>query len=347
MVLHLRVVRDDHKIDLRLELRQESLVVEQFHQHAIAEAEAAGWHVGREARVVQREQLVVPAAAANGAQLALSVEALKDDAGVVREASDNRRVKHEEVGESVRLRLLEELGHIADRLRARVPNELLELRHRAEGERGDDLAGGLLSDVLGHEQLYNGLGADLVELVDDDAHLGKLGVVGDSVQLEGGGEYLARVDLDADVVCGDAHRLEESGHRREQLHLSGNARLANDVHVPLEVLALAPTLHCLEAPALRDGEPFDWEQLLAAEREDHTRERWRHLGTQSHRLAVLVDEVVHLLRDLLTSLALVQLLVLEYGRVVLYEGQLARGLAEAAEEPAAQAHLVGEEIARA
>jgi len=63
---------------------------------------------------------------------------------------------------------------------------------------------------------------------------------------------------------------------------------------------------------------------LAAEREDHASESRRHLRPEGDRLAVLVGEVVHLLRDLLAALAHVQLLRLEHGRVVLDKGELAR-----------------------
>ena len=86
---------------------------------------------------------------------------------------------------------------------------------------------------------------------------------------------------------------------------------------------------------------------LAAEREDHARERGRHLGAERHVLAVLVDEVVHLLGDLLAALALVELLVLEHRRVVLLEREAAGRRAEVAEEPGLQPHLLGEEVARA
>ena len=102
------------------------------------------------------------------------------------------------------------------------------------------------------------LGSDLVELVDDDAD-GRELVGGDAVDGQDGREDLARVDLDADVLGGDADGGEEEHDRAEQLHLGGDRRLADDVHVPLVVLALAAALHRLEPPALGDGVPLERE----------------------------------------------------------------------------------------
>ena len=44
-----------------------------------------------------------------------------------------------------------------------------------------------------------------------------------------------------------------------------------------------------------------------------------HLGTKSHGVPLLVNEIVHLLRDFLAGLALVEFLVLKHWRVVLLE----------------------------
>mmetsp|Transcript_18327 Transcript_18327/g.39551 ORF Transcript_18327/g.39551 Transcript_18327/m.39551 type:complete len:250 (+) Transcript_18327:847-1596(+) len=208
VVLHVGVVRYHHEVDLWLQLRQQALLGQKLHEDAVAKAEAASGHVGGQARVVESQQLVVAPAAADGAQLAFPVKALEDDAGVVSEAAHDRCVEVEKVRKAVRLRLLKELAHVLDGLAARVADELLELLDRAQGERGDDLLGRFGRDLFLHEQLDHRVGADLVELVDDDADLGKL-VARDAVEFQRRGEYFSRVDLDADVCGSDAERLEK------------------------------------------------------------------------------------------------------------------------------------------
>ena len=60
----------------------------------------------------------------------------------------------------------------------------------------------------------------------------------------------------------------------------------------------------------------------------------------------LVDKVVHLLGNLLTRLAFVQLLVLQHGRIVFLETVALGHIFEMLEQPVARTHLLGVEVPR-
>mmetsp|Transcript_1748 Transcript_1748/g.4949 ORF Transcript_1748/g.4949 Transcript_1748/m.4949 type:complete len:226 (-) Transcript_1748:477-1154(-) len=158
-------------------------------------------------------------------------------------------------------------------------------------------------------------------------------------------QHLARVDFDAYIGRSDAHRLEEFDDRSEQLDLRRDGGLADDVHVPLVVLALAAALDRLEAPALRHREPLDRLEKAVTKRQDHARERRCHLGAQRDALLVLVDEVIHLVGNLFASLALVEFHLLQHGRIVLLESEYACRLTELVKQPVADPHVLRKEVA--
>ena len=83
----------------------------------------------------EREEPPVPAAAADGAQLALAVETLEDDAGVVGETAHDGGIKVEPVGEAIRARDLEEGRDLVDGLTAVLTNKAREIFDRLDGER--------------------------------------------------------------------------------------------------------------------------------------------------------------------------------------------------------------------
>jgi hypothetical protein len=67
-------------------------------------------------------------------------------------------------------------------------------------------------------------------------------------------ETAARGAVQKGVLAGEASALGARQGRAD--------RLTNNIHIPLEVLALAPPLHRLEPPALGDGEPLDRKKHL-------------------------------------------------------------------------------------
>ena len=145
---------------------------------------------------------------------------------------------------------------------------------------------------------------------------------------------------------GSAEAIEQREQRGDQLGLGADARLAPDVHVPLEVLALAAAGRALVAPVLGDREPAQRQPQAPGARHHHARERGRHLGPQ--RVAALVQlEVVELLDDLLAGLAGEELLGLEHRGVHLLEGEGPGHGAEMLEEPVAAPQILGVEVARA
>ncbi len=144
----------------------------------------------------------------------------------------------------------------------------------------------------------------------------------------------------------EADAREQREDRGEQLGLGRDARFTPDVHVPLEMLALAAARHALVAPVLGDGEPAQRQAQRAGPRHHHARDRRRHLGAQRE-VTVVHREVVELLDDLLARLAREQLRVLDDRRIDLLEAHAPRHFPELREEPAALPHLLGIEVARA
>jgi hypothetical protein len=106
-----------------------------------------------------------------------------------------------------------------------LAHEGLELVDALERERLDDLTAGRLLDAHADEELAHGVGADLVKLVDDDAHVREL--VGVDAELgEDRREDAPAVDLDAHVLRGDADGAEKVDDGGEELDLGGHALLA-------------------------------------------------------------------------------------------------------------------------
>ena len=73
-----------------------------------------------------------------------------------------------------------------------------------------------------------------------------------------------------------------------------STRHSDDVHVPLVVLAFAAPLRGLEAPALWNGEPLQWQDsgncpcLSTHELQDHACKRWGHLRAESDSSSFLI-----------------------------------------------------------
>ena len=153
--------------------------------------------------------------------------------------------------------------------------------------------------------------------------------------------------MDAEIVLREPHAPERINGRAQNLDLRQHGLLADDVAVPLVVLALASLRGALIAEALRDRVPLQWEAQLVLTRRHHARQRRRHLGAERQMTVALVVEVVDLLAHLLACLAREQLVALNHARIVRDEaGGLARR-AERIKHPIAPRHVFGIEVPHA
>mmetsp|Transcript_7651 Transcript_7651/g.14216 ORF Transcript_7651/g.14216 Transcript_7651/m.14216 type:complete len:507 (+) Transcript_7651:167-1687(+) len=347
----LRIERGHNEVNLSLALLEDLVhqlqFLEQLHDDTVAKPKPATRHLLL--RTVEAEQAVVSSAATDGAKLLLSIETLKDDAGVVGEPPYDRGVKDEEVSETVVLRVGEEglhfihgchvdlalaqLCELFDRLAFHSPQDHLRTLHWH-----------LFLCELGSDTFW----ADLVKLVDDHTH-GCEHLLRHPSRFHYGAKDLSAVDLNANILPGDPDRLEEGRDCRQEFKLGGHTGHPNDVHVPLVVLSLAPALYGLKPPALGNGEPLEGEQLsdlapLVHLLHDHSGKGGRHFGPERNLRALLVDEIVHLRGDLLARLTLVELGMLEHRRVVLLEGEGLRRFFHFLEEPLLHGVLFGEKV---
>src|SRR5690606_4320733 len=115
--------------------------------------------------------------------------------------------------------------------------------------------------------------------------------------------------------------------------------------VPLVMLAQAPSLRALVAEQLGCGEPPDRLAQRPGLRADHAREGRCHLGTQRHRPAALVLEVVELPDDLLAALLDIEFELLERRTVVLLVTVAARHFAPGTHDVRANSQIGRIEVA--
>mmetsp|Transcript_23680 Transcript_23680/g.47522 ORF Transcript_23680/g.47522 Transcript_23680/m.47522 type:complete len:222 (-) Transcript_23680:33-698(-) len=106
-----------------------------------------------------------------------------------------------------------------------------------------------------------------------------------------------------------------------------------------------PPRHPLIPPTLRNAKPLERQIQPPLLRHDHPRQTGRHLRPQRHGPLPLIHEIVQLLRDLLAGLAGVQGLRFEDGGVVFGEAVEGGDVSPLGEEPGAQAHVGGVEVA--
>ncbi len=100
-------------VDLRLRLRQQSVLAQQFREYHIAHPESEGGHIDPGNHL---EQIVVAAAAANRPQLAARVPQLEDDAGVVGQPAHDRKIDIHIVPYTQVVQVLKVGGELGDRL---------------------------------------------------------------------------------------------------------------------------------------------------------------------------------------------------------------------------------------
>ena len=160
-------------------------------------------------------------------------------------------------------------------------------------------------------------------------------------------EELARGDVHLEVPRREAHPTKRIHRRADHLDFRENRLLADDVDVPLVVLALAALRHALVAEALRNRRPLERERKLLLPLRDHARQSRRHLSPERQVTFGLVVEVVDLLADFLARLAREKLVALHHARVVRLEpGRLAR-CAKRIKHLIAPHHVLGIEIPHA
>ena len=308
----------------------------------VAEAEPDG---GRGLAADRGEEVVVAAAAEDGAELALRVERLEDDAGVVGEAADDGDVEDDLVADAVDLEQREKLPDAGDRggVRAGDGGGLVERRDVHQVER---LAAGLVVEPLAAHDLLDRLARHLALLVEREEGAGVEPLV-DAEPREQLREERAGGEADAVGLVRDAHAAHRVDRGGEDLGLAGDVLLADHVEVELVVFALTALGHALVAEALGDAEPLEGELERALALRDHARERGRHLRPERDVAAGLVLERVDLVLDLLAGLALEQLERLDDARVVVLEAVRDRGRAPGVEDPVAEDHVLGVEVAHA
>ena len=160
--------------------------------------------------------------------------------------------------------------------------------------------------------------------------------------------HLAVIDVDAHVARPEFQRAQSASVTRGQnpsFRLHG--RLAHDIEIPLEVLALAAAGHALVAEALPDGPPLRGKHDLLGPRADHAHQRRRNLGTQRKLPVGFVLEVIDLLRDFLAGLARQQLEGFHDRRLEALESVQGGGIRPGGEDAVAQVQVLGVEVAHA
>ena len=157
-------------------------------------------------------------------------------------------------------------------------------------------------------------------------------------------EKLPGRNMHLEVGGRETHAAQRVAGGADDLGFREHRVLANDVEIPLVVLALAALRHALVAEALRDCRPLEREGKLLLALRDHARERGRHLCPEREVALGLVEKVVNLLADFLARLSGKKFITLDDARVVLTETRrLSRG-AKRVENAAAPRHVLGIEV---
>jgi hypothetical protein len=147
---------------------------------------------------------------------------------------------------------------------------------------------------------------DLSELVDVAEDL-RLELRRYADRLEQRAEQASIRDPCANVLGREPELPHDLHGNREQLGVSGDARLADDIDIQLKMFAKATALLPLVPKELWNGEPTDGFAQSVRLRSDHPRQRWRHFGPQRHAPAALVLELVQLGDDLVTAFLRVEI----------------------------------------
>ena len=171
-----------------------------------------------------------------------------------------------------------------------------------------------------------------------------MAVLGDAARREKLREERAGGHVDAPVGVRKPHPAQGVARRAEHFYLCEDALLADDVHVPLVVLALAPLRHALVTETLRDGRPLEGEGQRPLPLRDHAREGGRHLRPQRDVAVALVEKMVNLVPHLLARLAREKVVALHDARVVRLEARGVRRGPERVEHAVAPRHVLGIEI---
>ena len=169
---------------------------------------------------------------------------------------------------------------------------------------------------------------------------------GDSVNVEQHADEAPVRDADHDVRGPQAEFPQRVDARADDLRIGKRVRLADDVHVELEVLAESAALRPFVAEELRDREPADRLREPGGAGGDHAREGRRHLGPQRHGPPSPVLEPVELSYDLFAGLPRVEFERLERGAVILRESIAGADPAPGREDVSAEGEFLGKEISK-
>ena len=190
----------------------------------------------------------------------------------------------------------------------------------------------------------HGVGADLRELVDDDAQgLEGFGSLGEHAFAQALFQQGPAIDPNLDVSASEPQGIEQGKDRADQFGFCGDFGLSPDIHIPLEMLALAPPGHALVTPVLAHGEPARGHAERPRPGHYHAGHRGGHLRAQ-RQVAVVHLEVVELVDDFLPRLAGEEFGVLHHGGVHFLERKAVRHASEVIEEPLAAAEVLRVEI---
>ena len=143
------------------------------------------------------------------------------------------------------------------------------------------------------QELANLLFRDLAALVEGQEYR-RVVRGGDSQAIEHLREQGPAADMNTIGVVRQAHAPHGGACRRQNFTLGTDALGSDNVHVPLEVFALAPTGHAFVPEALSDGEPAHREDQGPLARHNHAREGGGHLRAQRQWASALVLECVDL-----------------------------------------------------
>ena len=196
------------------------------------------------------------------------------------------------------------------------------------------------------EHFFQGLDGHLAFLIQhhEDIHVTLLRDAQLTQQIR---HHLAIIDVDAHVARPQIQGAECLSDAGQDPGFGLHGRLADDIEIPLEVLALTAASHALVAEALADGPPFRGKHDLLRARGDHAHQRRRDLGTQRKLPVRFVLEVIDLLRNLFAGLARQQLEGFHDGRLEALESVHGGGIRPGGEDAVAQIQVFGIEVAHA
>ena len=327
-------------------LGSQAAVPEQLAQHHVPHAESERGQVHPTERL---QQVVVPAAAADGAQLTPGIEQLEHRAGVVRQPAHDAEVQVDELAEPHRAKRLERPPERLASRQARRGSPRAEPPRSRPAPGASQRAGAARSCPARSprrracpSETSAGVRRSLSSTWYTTGTCASV-TPSDRQQRR---QQPAIGEPDPHVVGTKPEGAHRVDRQRHDLGVGEMARLADQIAVELEVLSKPPPLLPLVAEELRDGEPADRLLEPVGPRRHHPGERRGHLRPQRHLPPALVDEAVQLPDDLVAALRGVQLQRLQRRTVVLLEPVPRRHLPPGPEDVVPEREIGGIEVAK-